>query len=309
MKLGFNVATALLSLSLAMGSVTLPFADGQQEGGQNVGDTKEGGAKDGGDAPREPGKGGRGRGRGQGGGFGGGPGGGRGGMRMMGGGTLSFAMIASAEKVASELKLTDDQKKSITAINESLRAANQEIFSQIRDADEAEVLKQIVTNTAKANEKTLAALQPEQAARLKGISLQLTGALGVSSDPFASELKITDDQKKSLDGLRREMGEKTQARMQEFFGGGGFPDFAKIQEANAEIQKEFNEKGLAVLTDEQKTKFNEMKGEKLDITMMDIMPRMGGRGGPPGGPGGPPGGPGGRPGGRPGRPGGRPAAE
>jgi hypothetical protein len=66
------------------------------------------------------------------------------------------------------------------------------------------------------------------------------------------EIKATDEQKEKLAKWAPEAQTKQREAMQEFFGGGGGqPDFAKIQEANAKIAKEQLEEVSKVLKEEQ----------------------------------------------------------
>jgi hypothetical protein len=102
-------------------------------------------------------------------------------------------------------------------------------------------------------------------------------------------LKLSDDQKKQLtelrDGQREKMGELFRNRGEA--GGNDEDRRAQFQKMRTEME----EKALTILSSEQRTQFEKMKGEKLEIDMSQL--RRG-----PGGPGGPGGGQrGGRPGG------------
>jgi hypothetical protein len=101
------------------------------------------------------------------------------------------------------------------------------------------------------------------------------------AERLKDDLGLTDDQvakiEKIEDALHAEMDK---ARDQE---GDGEPDFAKMREKFDAMRKKMQEQIGAVLTPEQKTKFDAMEKERDE--------RFQGRG--PGGPGGPGGGPGG----------------
>jgi hypothetical protein len=135
-------------------------------------------------------------------------------------------------------------------------------------------------------------LQPEQAARLKQIVLQMQGGLALNNGPTAEALGLSESQRKKTDGVL----EKLTNRLNQLRSVRG-PDGRKQgEEARAAAGKEL----LALLTPEQQERWKELTGEPLTEEISF--------GPPPRGPGGPPGpGPGGRrpgppPGGPPGPP-------
>ena len=131
----------------------------------------------------------------------------------------------------------------------------------------------------------------------------------------------SEDAKKISQESREEMTTKMRKMFQDARDGGGGFDRDKMREEFTAMTKAVNEKILNVLTEDQKKKFEEMKGEKFEMPERDRSSRGGGdRGGAGGRGGGDRGGAGGRGGGdRGGRGGGergggdrerqRPAAE
>ena len=101
-------------------------------------------------------------------------------------------------------------------------------------------------------------------------------------DAIVTALTITDEQK---DDLNDALADQQQAMMD------AFQDFRDMSaeertEALAELNQERDEALLAVLNDEQKSQFDAMKGEKIDIDMSQLRRGFGGRGGFGGGGGG-----------------------
>jgi Spy/CpxP family protein refolding chaperone len=201
------------------------------------------------------------RGRGIGGGFGGPP---------------SSARLLALKEVQDALKLTDDQKSKIGAINDQMR---EEIRKAMQDGGGREKVQEMIASiTAKINE----VLDEGQQKRLMGIFIQVNGAAAALDPAVAKELNITDDQKKQLDEVRQ----KNMTAMREAFQGAR--DQAGSREemrAKAEkLREDSNKQLMAVLTTDQQSQLESLKGEKVDIDMSQL------RG--PGGPGGR--GPGGR---------------
>jgi hypothetical protein len=220
-------------------------------------------------------EGGRGRrgGRGFGGGFGGGG---------MFGGELGLLNI---EQVQKEIELVDDQKEQVRKLNEEQQTAFRDAFAGFRDLSEEERRKrgEELRGKMEAQQKEVRAkldeiLLPHQSERLKQISIQVRGSGALADPTVAEELGLTADQKEKLQQVNEEMD----TRRREAFQGGNREGGRERFEA---MRKEAEEKTLAVLTAEQKTKFEQMKGEAFELDRSQLF----GRGGP-GGPGGPGGG-------------------
>lgn len=262
----------------------------------------------------------QGRGRGPRGGFGGGGFGfGR------GGGGLDLLSLTRIEKVQQELEMLEDQVAEIDKLLEEQQAARRgggrgrgpggprgdgegrgdrggrpgggrpggDLSDEERQARFAEFQRQREERAKQNEEKLAAILLPHQLDRLKEIHLQTRGTAALRDADVAGKLGITDEQKTQLSAVADEMQNEMRAAFQSLRDSGG--GFEGMREKMTEMRTKSDEKALAVLNDEQKKAFAEMKGEPFE------MPRpnfggFGGRGrGGPGGPGG------GRPG-RPGRP-------
>lgn len=236
-----------------------------------------------------PGGGGRRGGRGPGGGgFGGFGFGGPGGP---GGGMDSVALLR-IEKVQEELKLDLEQGQKIQDISAAAREAQRSAFEGFRDLsdDEREKARDEMSKQREQTEDQIqAVLTDDQRARLKQISLQLRGANALLDEKVAEEVGLGAGQKEELQAAQEEnmtaMREAMEAARGE--GGGGFEG---MREKMAELRTKADAKLLAVLTDDQAKKFEEMKGDKVDISPEDLFRGRGGRGSGAGGPGGPGGG-------------------
>jgi len=161
--------------------------------------------------------------------------------------------LLSADAVTKELKLTDQQKSRIKAINEKAQTALRDAMESMQDLEPAErqqkmpeIQKTMQTAREEQNKALQGALQENQVKRLQEIFLQLRGEQALRDPEVQNALGLSEDQK------------------------------AKIRSI------------VEILTADQKVAFEKMKGEKFDMTTV----RMGGRGGPggfggAGGPGGP----------------------
>jgi hypothetical protein len=161
-----------------------------------------------------------------------------------GGGTL---FLLTQKSVREELKLSDEQVKKVTELQEKQR----ESFQGLRDLSQEERRTKMQEAVKAQSEAIAKILQPQQLKRVKQIALQQAGARAVNDEEVAKTLKVTDEQKEKIREIQRESFEKLREL--------GFDeDKAKEREA---LQKETNGKMMAVLSSEQQAKLKEMQGE------------------------------------------------
>jgi Spy/CpxP family protein refolding chaperone len=105
-------------------------------------------------------------------------------------------------------------------------------------------------------EKLFKILTPEQVKRLKQVTLQVHGLWAMTTPEAAKELRLTDDQTKKLRALQSE----TEKQMNKLFEGGATTR-TEAQKKVAELHAAANEKGLQVLTEEQRARWKGLLGE------------------------------------------------
>jgi hypothetical protein len=181
------------------------------------------------------------------------------------------------------LELIDDQKDQIKKLSDKQREEMQEMFAGMRDLSQEERREKMAELQPKMEEaqKKLAkqvdeVLMPTQRDRLKQITIQIQGTAALGDDEVAKELGLSDDQQKQIQQVRTEAFEK----MRESFRPGDGGDREARREQFQKAQKETDDKVLAVLTSEQRDKFEKMKGEKFEFDRSQL---FGGFGGPGGG--------------------------
>jgi Spy/CpxP family protein refolding chaperone len=197
-------------------------------------------------------------------------------------GQEKLAYLAN-EAVQKELELADDQKADLRKVGEEAQAKGREFFTGFqgfRDLSEAEQEKRRTELRQKqealgkdVSKKVAAILLPHQGDRLQEIWVQVRGTSVLSDPDIAKELGLTDKQKEQLTAV----GDAIRERMRSGGQQGGQQNFA---ERFAAIRKERDEKSLAVLTAEQKEKFEKMKGEPF--AAVDALRQTGFGGGRPG---------------------------
>ncbi len=220
--------TRVFGLVLGIGLVVAPLAQAQRPGGGNFGG---------------------------GGGFGGG------------------GNVISTEAVQKELGLSTEQTDKLKLITEESQKQMRELFgarpAEGEDREKArEAMREKMTAAAKEiTSKVEAVLTPEQKKRLKEIQLQAQGTRALVSEEVVKALNITEEQKKKIEEIRdanRPQFGRGGAGGQP--GGGGAPGgagggFERFQEQ----MKETEAKIMEVLTAEQKTSYETLKGKKFDM--------------------------------------------
>jgi hypothetical protein len=220
---------------------------------------------------------GRDRGGRRGGGGFGGPGG--------GGGDPVSGLLRSKE-VREELKITDAQDAAIQKLAEANRRKRPEgvNFREMSEADRTaffeKMQKEQAENAAKMKEQLEEVLLPEQIERAQQISLQVQGVRALNQADVAKKLGITAEQKAELKKVQESLQSDMREKMREMFTGGGGGDREGMREKMLELRKEMEAKVLAVLTEDQRSEFEKMKGKPFEMPQdAGFGGRRGGRGG------------------------------
>lgn len=190
------------------------------------------------------------------------PPGGRGRGFGMSRGTVVF--LLGREQVQKELKLNEDQVAKVNKIAEDARAE----FAGLRDIEDRQERRAKMTELSEKLDKEARGqlrdvLEREQMRRLFQIRMQVNPAVdNLSNQYLARRLELTDDQKEKLAQISKE----TEAKRSELMAamrdqGGGAEAFQKIRQ----MRTDADEKAVAVLTSDQKSRYEEMKGEKFEL--------------------------------------------
>jgi hypothetical protein len=131
---------------------------------------------------------------------------------------------------------------------------------------------QTAEQRAETDGKIKAILDAGQYTRYHELSLQQAGGFALLQEDTAKKLEITADQKTKLDALNQQMREEMQGMRPEGGGGGGGVDFAAMRTEMEKMRAGYSTKLLAVLTADQKAKWDTMVGK----TFKFVNPQVGG---------------------------------
>ncbi len=214
--------------------------------------------------------------------------GGRGGFGFGGGGRGGPAALISMPEVQKELAITDDQKTLINEMQEDLRGqgGQRPDFGSFRDMSEAEREKAMAEMRKRGEERNKQAedalkviLSDTQFARYNELQIQRQGLMALTRPDVSEKLALSKEQTDKIESLREaarpERGQFGGGRRPEGQPEGERPDFRAMMEQARERQQKLEADTLAVLTPEQKTKWEQMQGKKFDFPQ----PSFGGRDG------------------------------
>ncbi len=205
----------------------------------------------------------------------------RGGLR--GGRDTGVMGLLRLDEVRSELQLTEDQAEAVQILGEELSEGRPEFprnFREMSEEEQAAVRKSFeewsTKQSASANKALATILEPKQFERLTQISIQQQGAAALRNDAVATKLKLTDEQQTKIAAAIAESRENLGKQMREAFQGGGGGDREAMRKKFDEIRRNADSQILSALTDEQKTMFEEMKGEEFAMPQRRFGGRRGG---------------------------------
>ncbi len=190
----------------------------------------------------------------------------------------SLPGLLRSEEVLKEIEVTDDQKSQLTKILEESRGERGQGGGNFRDlsAEErtqrlAEMREAATKRNAELKTKLEGVLLAPQIKRLNELSVQRQGLSALSTPEVATALKLSDMQKETIASTIQKNGEKLRELMQS-----AGDNREGLREKLAELRKESDAAVLNVLSDEQKTQFEALKGEAFEFPQRE---RGGNRGG------------------------------
>lgn len=156
--------------------------------------------------------------------------------------------LALQEDVKTELKVSDDQLQKIKDVfGDALRIEDNKVMIMVTDGQDIN----------KMAEEAIKPLNPEQTKRLKEIWVQSLNGVALADEEVAKEIKLTDDQNKSIDKLV----ESAAQELHSLFSGGNVDD-AAIKKAK-QIRADVGKKMVELLTEDQKKQYEAMKGKEF----------------------------------------------
>jgi Spy/CpxP family protein refolding chaperone len=164
--------------------------------------------------------------------------------------------------VQEELKLTNDQREKVKGLMTGMRDKLLDLIeSGARDK---------VAGVVKEQEKGLAkVLTARQLARLRQVVLQAHGVWALTAPDTAKELKITPEQAKKLRVLQDETY-KEMSKVSE-----SAKTRTEAQKRLAELHRAANDKGLRLLSAEQRARYKALSGEPFKGEIQRALPGEG----------------------------------
>jgi Spy/CpxP family protein refolding chaperone len=174
------------------------------------------------------------------------------------------SFIVSRDKVQEELMLTRQQKEKLEQLVREVLPHAISLFQKIEGLDPAERRKELGAFRLKAQEKLAAVLNETlsdgQRKRLRQLELQREG---LRSGETWNDLQLTDEQRKQFLAMMQRAQKETQLLLEELQRGG--KSKAEIQPQVIKVRDKLEGKLEALLTNAQRTRWKEMRGEPMDL--------------------------------------------
>lgn len=196
--------------------------------------------------------------------------------------------LVGLEQVQKELKITDEQKPKLTEAVTAYRTKLREEMSGARDLSREERQKKMTEVREKLSRqvdkelKTI--LSKEQFKRLSQIAVQQRGVRALTEKDMIQALKLSEDQVGKMNEALVAQREEMRKLFEDMRGN---PDArSKMREAMDKLRKKTETQVMAALTDQQKKKYESMKGKPFELDRSAMFRGRGRQGGGRGGQGG-----------------------
>jgi len=193
---------------------------------------------------------------------------------MMGGPAAVPMFLLGSPKVQRELGLSEEQKAKLKELAANyFREVRQqlgglgELGEQQRMEKLARVQKKAHAQGRELCKKIDEVFSSHQRERFRQILLQVRGVTALGDKDVAEALGLTDQQKRGL----KAVGDSAREKLAELRRQRGDLEWQQVREKAQAIQKESTEKALALLTRDQKERFEKMKGPALDLDLHGLM--------------------------------------
>jgi hypothetical protein len=157
--------------------------------------------------------------------------------------------LALRPNVTKELNVTSDQRgKMLEAFGDSLQMDGDRIRLQLTGGQNLEEME----------EQAMKALAPAQLKRLEEIWIQNIGGVALADDKIAKKVGLTGDQKSQVEKLVDEAGTSVSDLM-------AAPPSPENGKKIGEVRAKCGKKLEALLTDDQRKTFQELKGKPFEF--------------------------------------------
>jgi hypothetical protein len=178
----------------------------------------------------------------------------------------SYSRLLRYDAVLAEIEATDEQKTEVANILEATRGERpdfggfRDLSPEEREKRFAEMREAAAKRDAEVKTKLEGVLLAPQMKRLGELRVQRQGISALSNADVAAALGLSDMQKETI----AETIQKNSQKVRELYENAGENREGLREKADA-LRKEGDDAVLNVLSDEQKTKFNELKGEAFEF--------------------------------------------
>jgi hypothetical protein len=184
------------------------------------------------------------------------------GAQTRSGAVSNSVRLLGQPEVRKELKLTPAQSEQFNKLNSGLKTQLLETLRSVKQLPAAERTKKFASFRDGLDRQVVELLDPAQRKRLRELELQQEGPRALTKPTFGAELRLTAAQTKKI----HEAASSESHTLRDLFLAASkkeplsAADRTKLNEQVASTQKRAESDILAVLTQEQRTRFKAMQG-------------------------------------------------
>jgi len=177
----------------------------------------------------------------------------------MAGRGMTVAYLLRSDIVKKEIGIT---RKQANKLEEVLSYRRQVVgwYNHLSDEEREKVIAQYATASEKRQKQIAAILDDNQEKRLEELRIQAMGPYALMDDDITQMLDVTDEQKEKMTKVRDGIIEK----MRNFMASGNRPSREGMKRMRQEVDEELKK----ILTQEQTSRYEKMKGTPFDMSQL-----------------------------------------
>lgn len=187
-------------------------------------------------------------------------------------------LLLDVDDVQTELNMSEEQiaqvKEAAQQLGEPVRPRGP--IEELSDKDRTALRDKAQTRAAKEKALLSDILSTEQMNRLRQIMLQVMGSRALQNPDVSEQLEITAEQRQQMAATRQAVSTEMRATMRKI-SEEDRGDFEQMRTRMKELRENMEDQVLKHLSDEQRTRFAEMKGEAFELPMDKLFRGRGGR--------------------------------
>jgi hypothetical protein len=180
----------------------------------------------------------------------------------------------ASESVQRELGLSDEQQASCLKLLDEQEPNGAAFFRGMMRLSQDEIQAKFERRAKESRAEVAKILTEPQLERLNEINVQKAGVVALGFDDVAKKLGLSAEQRKDL----AKLGEESRQKLADLYAGYNGQPLAKEKRQATQLKQkaihaERENESIAVLSEEQRAKFEKLQGEPFDLSTVKPLSR------------------------------------